>query len=207
LASDHTEEVGRNLTLSDATAIVSLSALQCRTLFARAGDRLQLYVRLRLGAELRRRVDSMDVLQEAFLHAHRDVAKFDTSNARDPERRFAQWLCRIADHRILDLASRHGAARRNLGREQRDVTQVLRDLQRSGHGPATSLVRQEERVRLADAVEGLEDADREIFVRRHFEGETIEVIAQRVGRSASAVRRVLGRVTLELGRQLGETVQ
>ncbi len=179
----------------------------CDRLFARAADRLQLYVRLRVGGRLRARVDSLDVLQEAFLHAHRDVGGFDPAGLRDPERGFAQWLCRIADRRIQDLASRHGAARRDVRREQRDVTQVLRELHRSGHGPATSLVRQEDRARLADAVEALDEADREIVVLRHFEGESIDAIAQRTGRSASAVRRVLGRVTVELGRKLGEAAR
>ncbi|MBK8978821.1 MAG: sigma-70 family RNA polymerase sigma factor [Planctomycetes bacterium] len=176
----------------------------CDRLFGRAADRLQLYVRLRLGERLRARVDSLDVLQETFLCAHRDVRCFDAVGPGEPERRFAQWLCRIADRRILDLASRHGAARRDVGREQRDVTRVLRDLQRSGHGPATSLVRQEERARLADAIEALDASDREIVVLRHFEGESIDAIAQRIGRSATAVRRVLGRVTVELGRKLAE---
>lgn len=176
----------------------------CDRLFARAADRLLLYVRLRLGGALRARVDSMDVLQEAFLHAHRDVGGFDPTGPGDPDRRFAQWLCRIADNRIRDLASRHGAARRDVRRETEDVTEALRRVQRAGHGPATSLVRREERDRLADAIEELEDEDREVIVLRHFEGLTIDAIADRTGRSASAVRRALGRATRTVGRRLQE---
>jgi RNA polymerase sigma factor (sigma-70 family) len=176
----------------------------CDRLFARAAERLQLYIRLRLGEQLRQRVDSLDVLQETFLHAHRHVGGFDPAGAEDPERRFAQWLCRIADRRILDLASRHGAARRAVGREERAVTTVLQHLRQNGHGPATSLIRRDERARLAAALDELDADDREVLLRRHFEGQTIEAIADATGRSESAIRRVLGRVTVSLGRRLEE---
>lgn len=171
-------------------------------LFARAADRLLLFVRLRLGPALRARVDSLDVLQETFLHAHRDRAGWQAIGS-DPERAFVQWLCVIAQHRIHDLAAWHGAKRRDVRAEQRHVSAVLAGLQRSGHGPATSLVRREERDRLAAAVEQLPDEDRDVFVLRHFAGLTLDAIADQLGRSASSVRRSLGRSTRDVGRRLG----
>lgn len=174
-------------------------------LFARAAERLQVYIRFRIGERLRRRIESVDVLQETFVHACRDVAGFDPEGADDPERRFAQWLCRIADRRILDLADRHGAARRAVGREERAVTEVLHRIQQSGHGPATSVVRRDERLRLVEALEALDPDDRDVLLLRHFEGRTIDAIAERTGRSPSAIRRTLGRVTAALGRRLQES--
>jgi len=171
-------------------------------LFARAADRVLLYARMRLGTALRTRVDPMDVLQETFLHAHRDWDTFAPTGS-DPDRELAQWLCAIAENRIRDLADWHGAGRRNVGREARDVTAVLRELQRSGHGPATSMVRRDERDRVADAVDTLPDEDREVMLLRHFEGLTVDAIAERTGRSASSVRRALGRSVQQLGKQLG----
>jgi RNA polymerase sigma-70 factor (ECF subfamily) len=170
-------------------------------LFARAADRLLLFVRLRLGQGLRARVDSLDVLQETFLHAHRDLASWDPGRG-DPERAFVQWLCAIAGNRLRDLAAWHGAKRRDHRADERHVSAVLASLQRSGHGPATSLVRREERDRLAEAAEQLGDEDREVFVLRHFAGHPIEAIADQLGRSASSVRRSLGRSTREVGRRL-----
>jgi RNA polymerase sigma-70 factor, ECF subfamily len=175
-------------------------------LFARAADRVLLYVRMRLGVALRARVDAMDVLQETFLHAQRAWERFVLPEGADAERALAQWLCAIAENRIRDLAAWHGAARRAVAREQRDVTEVLRELQRSGHGPATSMVRRDERDRLADAVEQLPDEDREVLLLRHFEGLTVDAIADRTGRSASSVRRALGRAVAQLGRKLGAEV-
>ena len=87
------DRVPLTISMTDSTTFPGLLASArtgdreaCDRLFARAADRLQLYVRLRLGERLRARVDSMDVLQEAFLHAHRDVGSFDPEGAREPER-------------------------------------------------------------------------------------------------------------------------
>ena len=175
-------------------------------LFARAADRVLLYVRMRLGTALRARVDAMDVLQETFLHAQRAWPRFELPERADAERALVHWLCAIAENRIRDLAAWHGAARRAVAREQREVTAVLREVQRSGHGPATSLVRRDERDRLADAVDQLPDEDREVLLLRHFEGLTVDAIADRTGRSESSVRRALGRAVARLGRQLGAEV-
>lgn len=187
-------------TLPPATALAGDPQAIDR-LFARVADRVLLFVRLRLGARLRARVDSLDVLQETFLHAHRDIATWQPQGA-ELERAFAKWLCAIASHRIQDLAAWHGAARRDVRAEQRQVSTVLAQLQRDGHGPATSLVRREERDHLAAAVEQLPDEDRDVFVLRHFAGHTVDAIADQLGRSASSVRRSLGRSTCAVGRRL-----
>jgi RNA polymerase sigma-70 factor (ECF subfamily) len=172
-------------------------------LFARAADRVLLFLRLRLGAALRARFDATDVLQEVFTHAHRDLGKFDPGNSSDPDRSFLHWLCAIAENRIRDLAAFHRARRRDPAREERQVTVVLRKLQRQGHGPATSMVRRDERDRLAAAIEELPDTDRHPLLLRFFEGLTVEAIADRLGNSPSSVRRALGRATVQLGRRLG----
>jgi RNA polymerase sigma-70 factor (ECF subfamily) len=45
-------------------------------LFAKSADRVQLYIRSRLGPKLRDEVDSLDVLQETYLKAHKHFARF-----------------------------------------------------------------------------------------------------------------------------------
>ena len=94
---------------------------------------------------------------------------------------------------------------RAVGREERAVTEVLHRIQQSGHGPATSVVRRDERLRLVEALEALDPDDRDVLLLRHFEGRTIDAIAERTGRSPSAIRRTLGRVTAALGRRLQES--
>jgi RNA polymerase sigma-70 factor (ECF subfamily) len=155
---------------------------------------------------LRARLEPADVLQEVFTHAHRDLQRFQPDQSSDPDRTFLHWLCALAENRIRDLAAFHRARRRDLAREVRQVTEVLRDLQRRGHGPATSMVRRDERDRLASAIEALPDADRDALLLRFFEGLTIDAIADRLGTSQTSVRRALGRATVLLGRQLGAEV-
>ncbi len=166
-------------------------------LFALAADRLLWYARIRLGDALRERVDSMDVLQEAYLHAHRDFGRFDGKDDED----FARWLCRVIENRIKDLRDYHGARKRKANISP-EVTTILRDLAASGHGPATSLIRRDRRDRVAEAILALPPEEREVVVMRHFADETIDHIADRTGRSASAVRRLLGRATRALGHGL-----
>ena len=60
-------------------------------LFARAADRLLLFVRLRLGPALRPRLEPNDVLQEVFAHAHRDFGRFEPAAGSDPDRSFVHW--------------------------------------------------------------------------------------------------------------------
>jgi RNA polymerase sigma-70 factor (ECF subfamily) len=194
-APDHLRSLFQRAATGDRTAADHL--------FARAADRLLLFVRLRIGAALRARLDEHDVLQEVFVHAHRDLPRFDAGTASDPERAFVHWLCALAENRLRDLAAFHRRQRRDPAREQRDVTAVLRELQRQGHGPATSLVRREERDRLATCVDQLDGDDREVLLLRFFEGLTVDAIADRTGRSPSAVRRSLGRAAMQLGKRLG----
>ncbi len=74
-------------------------------LFALHADRALLFVRARLGPRLREKVESMDVLQEAYLAAHRDFAKFEYTD----DGAFLRWICRIIENRICDLGDYFGA--------------------------------------------------------------------------------------------------
>lgn len=159
-------------------------------LFTLAADRLLLYVRLRLGKRLRDRLESMDVVQEAYLEAWRDLGSFEP---RD-DGAFARWLCRVAENRLRGLADHHGARKR----QPRDVD----DLRRSLPGPATSAARREIRARVESAMDRLEPDEREVLLLRHFQGLTLEETAVVLGRSETAVRRLLGRAARRLGEEL-----
>src|SRR5262245_4545361 len=77
-------------------------------LFRRHSDRALLFIGARLGPKLREKVESVDVLQDAYLAAHRDFDGFSyTDNGA-----FFRWLCRIIDHRIRDLGDHFAALKR-----------------------------------------------------------------------------------------------
>ncbi|MCA8923297.1 MAG: sigma-70 family RNA polymerase sigma factor [Planctomycetes bacterium] len=166
-------------------------------LFAQAVDRLRLFVRLRLGPKLRERLDSEDVVQETYLEAHRDFARFE---CRDRDA-FARWLCCLAEHRIRGLADHHGAAKRTPpGGEASPSAAAEHPGEQTG--PVTAAVRQEARERLAIAIAELPDEAREVLLLRHFQGRTLDEIARLTGLSATSVRRRIGEGQRALGRAL-----
>lgn len=167
-------------------------------LFQDAAERVLLYIRLRLGADLAARVDALDVLQETYAAALGGLAEFE---ARGPGS-FGAWLCRVAEHRLLDLAAYHGAAKRRPPGEVLPVSVVLERARSAQTGPLSAADRRERGERLTSALAQLEPAAREAVLLRHFQGCTTREIAARVGRSETAVRRLLGSALGALGSAL-----
>src|SRR5210317_412076 len=59
-------------------------------------ERVRRIVRLRMGGELRSKLDSMDIVQDSLMSALRDMKNFNYSNEGD----FLRWLSRIAENQI-----------------------------------------------------------------------------------------------------------
>jgi RNA polymerase sigma-70 factor, ECF subfamily len=169
-------------------------------LFAQAAARLQLFIRVRLGKRLREKLDSLDVLQDTYVEADKAFAKFVCND----EDAFARWLCCIAENRIRGLADHFNAKKRRAPGELLPVSKVLEEARKSQHSPATAAARLETREALARALEQLDDELREILLLRHFQGRTIDEIAQVTGQSQSGVRRLIGRAQHSLGRVMRE---
>ncbi len=167
-------------------------------LFALAADRARLFVRLRLGGALRAKMDVEDVLQEAYLEAHRS---FDTFRYQG-DGAFARWLCRIIENRIRGLADHHGAQKRRPPGALERVSRIEQRVAVARTGPQTAVLRGERSSRLAEAMDALADDEREVLLLRFFQDRTLDQIAHLTGRSPSAVRRLLGRATRQLGARL-----
>lgn len=157
-------------------------------LFAAHAERASLFIRARLGPKLREKVECADVLQDAYLAAHEAFASFDYTN----DGAFLRWLCRIIDNRIRDLGDHFGALKR----------QPVAIPQSSPTGPGTALNRTENRERVAAAIDQLADDHRQVLLLRYFEGLSAEETAQRLNRSAGAVRKLTARALVALGKQL-----
>ena len=170
-------------------------------LFALAAERVHLYIRLRLGPKLRRNLDSTDVLQETYAMAHRSFDQFEFEKDGD----FARWLCALSENRIRDLAEHYGAQKRRPPRGGVRVSRILDLAKASGVGPATAAGRSESRLKLEAAMMRLEEDQRRGLLYRYFENKTIEQIAQQMGRSPTAARRLLGRAVIELTRELSKS--
>ena len=156
-------------------------------LYARVAPRILSYVRMRMGASLRTRMDSRDILQATLLKSFEHFNEF--KGADKPA--LMAWLVRIAEREILDRADYHQRARRSPQREaplsgqdviEARITSVL-----------SRMIRDERAERLEHAMEGLSDAHREIILLRKFQELPFRDIAARLGKSEDACRMLLAR--------------
>jgi RNA polymerase sigma-70 factor (ECF subfamily) len=157
-------------------------------LFALHADRALLFVRARLGPALRGRVESTDVLQDAYLAAHKDFDRFTYTD----DGAFLRWLCRIIENRIRDGDDYFAALKR----------QPVELPRSDPAGPSTLLDRADGRRKVAAALDDLAEDHRQVLLLRYFEGLSAEEAGELMGRSAGAVRNLTARALAELGKRL-----
>lgn len=143
-----------------------------------------------------RRVDPSDVVQRTLLEAHRERAKFRGST----EDELAAWLRAILRHRVIDEARRVQCEKNDIDREERAVTETMSRLRtqfRNSGSPSRDLVRHEESLRLAEALEKLPEDQRHAIELR-LQGRTLAETAEFLGRSKPAVAGLLHRAQVGL---------
>tara|TARA_R110002072_G_scaffold177524_3_gene333503 strand:- start:19144 stop:19761 length:618 start_codon:yes stop_codon:yes gene_type:complete len=170
-------------------------------LFAQAAERLQLFLKVRLGAALREQEDTCDLLQETYLAAHKAFARYEDRG----DGSFVRWLCHIAENCIRARADYHGAEKRRPPADLERASQVVEGITAGTLGPVSRAARVESRQQLATAMAQLPRDEREAMLMRHFEGEQIDAIAQSLGTSETSARRLLGRAVLRLGSVLANS--
>jgi RNA polymerase sigma-70 factor, ECF subfamily len=152
-------------------------------LFERYYERVRRIVRLRLGAKLRERVDSGDILQETFLAA---VGALDNFEMRE-EASFIQWLSRLAERQIIAAADYHGAKKRDSRREtplktpraDAPTATVQLDLaDGKGAKPIDLIADSEEREKVEACIELLPEEYRELILLRNYAGASWEAVAE-----------------------------
>jgi RNA polymerase sigma-70 factor (ECF subfamily) len=144
-------------------------------LFVACRDRLRRMVKLRLDRRLQGRLDPSDVLQEAYLDAQQKAAAF----AAKPDLPAYLWLRLVTAERLAALHRRHlGVQARDAGREvslcpggaPAASTHSLANLLLGRlTSPTQAAVRAERQLRLQEALNEMEEIDREILALRHFE--------------------------------------
>lgn len=167
-------------------------------LFDHLADRLLLFIRLRLGARLGREHDAWDVLQETYVEAHRSFASFRPEGPQA----FTRWLYGVADHRLRDLAKRAGARKRQPDQPLIRDSRALANARARQTGPSTACERSDAHSRLAEAMLELAEDERDVLLRRYFQEQTLDAIAEARGCSEASVRRLLGAARVRLGQRL-----
>lgn len=184
-------------------------------LLDRHREALRHMVRSRLDQRLARRVDASDVVQDVLLEASTRLADY----LRDPKLPFPIWLREMARDRIIDLHRRHRvAARRSLDKEQplspanfgdRSSLELAGQLRDPELTPAANALRRELHERFLDALDRMDEEDREILVIRHVEQLSNSEAAKILGLSAPAAGmrhlRALRRMREILGESSGES--
>jgi RNA polymerase sigma-70 factor (ECF subfamily) len=152
---------------------------------------LRKMVELRMDRRLARRVDASDVVQDVFIEANERMVAY----LAKPDLPFHVWLRQLAQDRIIDLHRRNHAQRRDIDREHGfqaprfgdqsslDLAAQIQDHQLT---PAAETIRREMEQRFHEALDLLEEDDREIILLRHTEKLGNQEAADFLGLSAAA---------------------
>jgi RNA polymerase sigma-70 factor (ECF subfamily) len=174
---------------------------------AKARDYLRVLARVGLDPRLRAKVDESDVVQQSLLEAHRDWDQFRGST--DGER-FA-WLRQILARNLSNLLRDYTRAKRDVARErvpdpaaEASSVRLERWLAADQTTPGAAAVREEEAARLALALAGLPDHQREAVILRHWHGYPVTQIAAHLNTTPDAVTGLLYRGLQALRARLRE---
>jgi len=166
--------------------------------FSQHRARLRRMVQLRLDRRLQGRIDPSDVLQEAYLEVARSLADY----LRDPQIPFYLWV-RFVTGRKLQAIHRHhlGTQARDAGREvslhrgalpQASSVSLAEQLLGRFASPSEAVIKAELRLRVQEALNGMDPIDREVLALRSFEelsnAETAQVLG--IGEAAASHRFV-----------------
>lgn len=162
-------------------------------------------VRARLGAHLRQRLDTQDIVQDTLLTILRTGPRFVCSDRTH----LRALLARMVENTIRGEAHHHAAAKRDLRREVRadasnSSASVLFLDQRAAAvtDPGAAAAKTETRDWMRLALELLEPDDRNVILWREHEGLPFHDVAARLGMSEDAARMRFARALPKLARKL-----
>lgn len=137
--------------------------------------------------------DAEDVVQETFLRAYRQLARFES------RANFGTWVHRIAVNCSIDLIR---------ARPYRETPHDTSDFEQFGHAvestdatgtsPERLMLSTEVHARIGDAMSGLSRMERAAFMLRHMEGRSIEEISQSLGLKTNATKHSIFRAVRKM---------
>jgi RNA polymerase sigma-70 factor (ECF subfamily) len=139
--------------------------------------------------------DAEDVVQETFLRAYRQLARFES------RANFGTWLHRIAANCAVDLIR---------ARPRREMNEENETLERLGGAdtdgalpsPERSLLGRQIGEHVTRALDRLTDMERAAFTLRHFEGLSIEEISRTLGLRTNATKHSIFRAVKKMRHEL-----
>jgi RNA polymerase sigma-70 factor (ECF subfamily) len=144
-----------------------------------------------LNPALKAKGGASDLVQETFLEAQRDFQQFHGTS----EEHLRAWLCKLLRHNLADHTRRYRTGKRGARREQ--PLEPGGSAAAPGGGPAApdpspsrEAMAREQAEAVRRAVERVPDDYRQVILLCCQENLSFEEIAQRMGRSAQAVRQL-----------------
>lgn len=166
--------------------------LAINRLLERHREAIKQMIDRRMDRGVQRRVDASDIVQDVMLEANRRLGDY----LANPTMPFQLWLRHMARDRLIDAHRRHRvAANRSVDREQqvaivadddRSQADVVGQVADRELTPAAAATWRELERRFAEAVEKLDEADRQIVLLRHFEHLSTAEAADALGLSKPA---------------------
>jgi RNA polymerase sigma-70 factor (ECF subfamily) len=162
-------------------------------LYARYGGRLLAFIRMRMGRDLRSRLESRDILQTTLLKSFQRLAQFEGGDGPT----LMGWLVRIAENEIRDQADFQHRRRRDVAADVPLDAGGIEIPARFGSALSAAVLN-EQAERLGAALEALEPDHRDVIVLRKLEELSFKDVAARMGRSEDACRMLLARAMVAL---------
>jgi RNA polymerase sigma-70 factor (ECF subfamily) len=168
---------------------------------------LSLLARAQLSPRLQSKLSPSDVVQQALLKAHEKRGQFRGQS----EAEWAAWLRQILVNTLAEAV-------RGFGRQQRDVAversleaavadssaRLERWLAADQSSPSQRAIRQEELLRLAQAIAQLPEDQRTALEMRHVQGCSLVAISQHMDRSEASIAGLIRRGLKQLREQLND---
>ena len=166
------------------------------------GERVRRIIRLRMGREIRPRLDSMDLVQDALLLALSGLGNFTYKNEGD----FLRWLSRITQNALRD----------NLDKLYTNKRDIRKEVRLENYGPTTGsgfvgtpgaieattpsviMSKKEDLDKLEKAIDELKPDYKEVIVLSKIDGLSYKEIGDRLGKSIDSVGHLLSRAMVAL---------
>jgi RNA polymerase sigma-70 factor (ECF subfamily) len=152
---------------------------------------------------LRHQDDALDVVQDAFIKAHKYLDKFEGNSS------FYTWLYRI----VMNLAIDHLRKHRRVKPVELDETRVQEDADNAllprllGGNPGRALMDKQIRARIDQALDELSENHRAVLVMRELEGLSYEEMAQAMSCSKGTIMSRLFHARKNMQKRLIDLVE
>jgi RNA polymerase sigma-70 factor (ECF subfamily) len=154
---------------------------------------LHLLASVQIDRKFRGKIDPSDLVQETMLQAHQKFAQFRGTTGQE----LMAWLRQVLATQLALQIRRFSTLMRDVSLEQELRTQLdqssdtlTRQFAASTPTPSENAVQRETAVVVADAIAKLPSQYREVIMLRNFDHMNFDQIAQQLGRSTDATKKL-----------------